>query len=240
MLELQRKNQFFLFNFDKPQTNQECFFNPAFWQAQQRIVGSAKGRGTTWFIRSEDLIGVDAALRHYYRGGLWGRLNKDCYRFKNLAQTRSFAEFALLNKLYQAGIPVPKPIAARVEKTPFGCYRADILTQYIKNAQDLTALLQHADLSSEYWQSIGRLIRRLHDVQICHTDLNAHNILAQRADNRITFWLLDFDKCGEKAGNGWKRENLRRLHRSFVKETLRMRIRFNEDNWADLLAGYRQ
>lgn len=241
MLEFQQDNRFFLFNFDRAFEGQMDFFNPDFWRKQHRIEGVAKGRGTTYFLRTEDWFGVNCALRHYYRGGLWGKFNKDRYRFVELADTRSFTEFHLLQRLYEAGLPVPKPIGARVRKGKLGiCYQADLLSEKIENAQDLTVLLQGQTLPSETWRQIGKLIRRLHDLQICHTDLNAHNILVQQTENGQKCWLLDFDKCGEKSGDFWKTENLNRLHRSFVKEVSRMKIRFNEQNWADLIAGYQQ
>ena len=110
----------------------------------------------------------------------------------------------------------------------------------IENAQDLTAVMQHSELNSQGWQNIGKLIRRLHDMQICHTDLNAHNILVQKNLVDEKYWLLDFDKCGQKSGNSWKQENLQRLHRSFIKETERMKIRFNDTDWQELLNGYQQ
>ncbi|PJG82346.1 3-deoxy-D-manno-octulosonic acid kinase [Caviibacterium pharyngocola] len=239
MLELQQNNARFIFNYSTPFAQQTRFFDPHFWQEQQRIIGSAQGRGTTWFIQSQDLFGMNCALRHYYRGGLWGKLNKDRYVFDKLENTRSFAEFALLNRLHQAGLPVPKPLAAKIELCGFGCYRADILTEKIENAQDLTALLQTAALTESAWQQIGKLIRRLHDLQICHTDLNAHNILVQHFGTPAEkYWLLDFDKCGEKSGENWKAENLQRLHRSFQKEIGRMHIRFEDENWRQLLAAY--
>ena len=108
------------------------------------------------------------------------------------------AEFQLLNQLNQAGVAVPKPIAARVKKGKLGiCYQADILIEKIENAQDLTALLQTQQLPNDIWQAIGKLIRQLHDLQICHTDLNAHNILVQQLENEQKCWLIDFDKCGQ-------------------------------------------
>lgn len=241
MLEFQQDNQFFVFNFDRTFDQQHQFFDPQFWQTKNRILGSAKGRGTTYFLATQDWFGVNCALRHYYRGGLWGKFNKDRYHFSSLPQTRSFAEFFLLQRLYEAGLPVPKPIGARIKKGKIGvCYQADILTEKIENAQDLTALLQTQHLADETWQQIGGLIRQLHDLQICHTDLNAHNILVQHTDLTQKCWLLDFDKCGEKSGDFWKTENLNRLHRSFMKERERMKIQFTEQNWAELISGYHQ
>ena len=240
MLEFRQNNRFFLFDFDENKAEQAHFFEAAYWQRQNRILGSAQGRGTTWFLRTDDLFGVNSALRHYYRGGLWGKINRDRYSFTSLQNTRSFAEFHLLNQLHQAGLPVPKPIGARVEKLAFNSYRADILTEKIENAQDLTALLQQTTLSEDGWRQIGQLIRRLHDLQICHTDLNAHNILVQQTDEQQKYWLLDFDKCGQKSGSFWKQENLNRLQRSFLKEVGRMNIRFNPQDWQNLSEGYEQ
>ena len=240
MLEFRQNNRFFLFDFDENKAEQAHFFEAAYWQRQNRILGSAQGRGTTWFLRTDDLFGVNSALRHYYRGGLWGKINRDRYPFTSLQDTRSFAEFHLLNRLHQAGLPVPKPIGARVEKLAFNSYRADILTEKIENAQDLTAFLQQTTLSEEGWRQIGQLIRRLHDLQICHTDLNAHNILVQQTDEQQKYWLLDFDKCGQKSGSFWKQENLNRLQRSFLKEVGRMNIRFNPQDWQNLSEGYDQ
>ncbi|HBO38705.1 MAG TPA: 3-deoxy-D-manno-octulosonic acid kinase [Pasteurellaceae bacterium] len=238
MIELQNKNRFFLFaRQDYVLPDYEQFFEPDYWQKQGRIIGSAKGRGTTWFVQGQDLFGMNGALRHYYRGGILGKINKDLYRFNSLEETRSFAELRLLDWLHQVGLPVPKPIAAKVE-TGFGGYRADILLEKLENTQDLTALLQHTSLPGQSWWKIGKLIRHLHDLQICHTDLNAHNILLQRIDQQEKYWLLDFDKCGQKSGNSWKQENLQRLYRSFMKEIGRMHIQFTEQNWQALLEGY--
>lgn len=238
MMKLQQKNLFFLLAEEHfAELNYADFFRPEFWQQQGRILGSAKGRGTTWFVKSDDLVGVNCALRHYYRGGLWGKIVKDRYHFSSLDNCRSFAELRLLDQLYQAGLPVPKPIMAKVERV-WGGYCGDLLSEKIENAQDLTALLQQTSLTNEQWQQIGQLIRRLHDVQICHTDLNAHNILAQQSNEGLKFYLIDFDKCGEKSGDSWKPQNLQRLKRSFLKEEKRMGIRFSEENWKALLEGY--
>ncbi|TCJ98710.1 3-deoxy-D-manno-octulosonic acid kinase [Volucribacter psittacicida] len=237
MQQLQDHNQYFLFNFHQPLADQQSFFEPVYWQQQAKIIGQAQGRGTTYFLQTQDLFGVNSVLRHYYRGGLIGKINRDSYHFTHLNATRSFAEFHLLRHLHQAGMNVPKPLGARVVKSSY-CYRADILTEKIENAQDLTALLQHQSLCSESWQQIGQLIRQLHYLQVCHTDLNAHNILCQQTPKGLTFWLIDFDKCYEQSGDIWKKANLQRLLRSFEKEVKRMNIQFHKENWQALLAGY--
>ncbi|MGC6395378.1 3-deoxy-D-manno-octulosonic acid kinase [Pasteurella multocida] len=238
MLEFKHKNTFFLFNFKQPKAQQACFFRFSFWKKQARILGSAQGRGVTWFLQTKDLFGVNAALKHYYRGGLWGKINRDYYRFSTLSNARSFAEFSLLKQLHEAGLAVPKPLGACVEKVAFGFYRADLLTEKIEHAQDLTVYLQQGKLTEQDWHKVGQLIHQLHSLQVCHTDLNAHNILVQQREDGRKFWLIDFDKCAHQLGERWKSENLNRLHRSFMKEVTRMKIQFSEQDWQALLAGY--
>ncbi|CAH0534680.1 3-deoxy-D-manno-octulosonic acid kinase [Vibrio stylophorae] len=188
----------------------EGLFDIAYWQQKQAVLGSAKGRGTTWFVQGQ----LPMALRHYYRGGLFGKLVRDQYLFHGWQQTRCYQEFALLAQLRALNIPVPRPVAARVQRCGV-FYRADILVERIEGAQDLVATLQAQPLTPEVYQQIGRLVRQLHDAGICHTDLNIHNILQDQSGR---LWLIDFDKCGSKQGEGWKADNLARLQRSFIKE----------------------
>lgn len=216
----------------------EQAFDPDYWHAQNKVLGSAEGRGTTWFVQTDIL---PAALRHYKRGGLFGKLIKDHYWFIQWHKTRSFEEFQLLQHLVEAGVNVPKPIAARAVKRTL-CYQADILTQKIEGAQDLVTILQSRILEPEVYQSIGAQIRQLHDANVNHTDLNIHNILLDR-DNKV--WLIDFDKCYREKSemeinhSGWKKSNLDRLLRSFYKEKRKVSIKWGEHrDWEMLLSGY--
>lgn len=109
---------------------------------------------------------------------------------------------------------VPRPIAARAVKRTF-CYQADLLSEKIPNARDLVSILQERPLPTEIYEKIGLEIRKMHDVQVNHTDLNIHNILI---DDQEKVWIIDFDKCCQQQGESWKKENLDRLKRSFEKE----------------------
>ncbi len=107
------------------------------------MIGSAKGQVISYFLQTENWIDVNCAFRHDYHGLLWHKLNKDRYRVSGLENSRSFAEFHFLQRLYESGFCVLKQIAARIQKGKLGiCYQADILTEKIENAQDLIALLQ--------------------------------------------------------------------------------------------------
>ncbi|HAS61746.1 MAG TPA: 3-deoxy-D-manno-octulosonic acid kinase [Vibrio sp.] len=206
-------------------------FDPEFWQRTGKVIGSAQGRGTTWFVQTKT---IEAALRHYRRGGLFGKLIEDSYRFSGWEQTRSYQEFQFLNLLIQAGVNVPRPIAARAVKQGFS-YKADLLSEKIPNARDLVSILVEKPLSAEMYGKIGQEIKKMHDAQVNHTDLNIHNILI---DEKEKVWIIDFDKCFQQSGDSWKQGNLDRLKRSFEKEVKKRAIHWLDESWNALLNGY--
>lgn len=206
-------------------------FDEEYWKTKNAIIGSAEGRGTTWFIQ---LDGLQAALRHYRRGGLFGKLVSDHYIFNGYQKTRSIAEFYLLNDLRIKGVNVPTPIAAKVKKNGFS-YQADLLTEKIPDAKDLVDILQGRQLLQQEYFSIGREINKLHSAQVNHTDLNIHNILL---DKNGKVWIIDFDKCYQQSGDSWKEANLQRLLRSFRKEVTKRDIKWHEADWQSLHRGY--
>lgn len=207
-------------------------FDVAYWHAEQKIIGSAKGRGTTWFVAMQH---IEAALRHYRRGGLFGKVVSDQYWFQGWHKTRSYAEFHLLHYLREQGVNVPRPIAARAVKQGL-FYQADLLSEKIANARDLVAILQENALAESQYIAIGKEIAKLHRAQVNHTDLNIHNILI---DTSNTVWIIDFDKCYQQKGNSWKEANLQRLLRSFRKEQQRFGIFWQEPQWQHIVAGYK-
>lgn len=206
-------------------------FDTDYWHAEQKIIGSAKGRGTTWFVAMRN---IEAALRHYHRGGLFGKVVSDQYWFQGWHKTRSYAEFHLLAHLRQQGVNVPRPIAARAVKRGL-VYQADLLSEKITNARDLVAILQQNPLDERHYFLIGQQIAKLHRAQVNHTDLNIHNILI---DEQSKVWIIDFDKCHQQPGEGWKDANLQRLLRSFHKEQQRFGIHWQTQQWQSLLVGY--
>lgn len=227
MKKIQTKKQTIWYDDSTLSDSPELCCDPEYWQQQNKIIGSAEGRGTTWFVALDN---IDAALRHYRRGGLFGKIIKDHYIFTGWEKTRSYQEFQLLNTLIKAGVNVPAPIAARSIKRTF-CYQADLLSQKIPNAQDLVAILQEKPLSKEIYQKIGNEIRKMHAAQVNHTDLNIHNILI---DDKDKVWIIDFDKCHQQKGDEWKQSNWDRLKRSFIKEVNKRNIHWSGDEWASL------
>jgi 3-deoxy-D-manno-octulosonic acid kinase len=210
------------------------WFDPAYWKERNEIEGEARGRGTTWFVRSGKQQFV---LRHYRRGGLIARVMRDRYVWRNESSTRAFAEWQLLYHLHRAGLPVPAPIAARYRRHgPF--YSADLITERLTDSISLAAALRRRGLPILGWITIGRCIRSFHDLGVCHADLNAHNILLVGDDS---VYLIDFDRGRLMRPGLWCDGNLVRLRRSLEKITYKMPPEhFSEADWHGLLDGYRQ
>ena len=209
-------------------------FSPRYWQQQKAIAGNSTGRATVWFIQQGD---HGMLLRHYYRGGLVGKVNKDRFWREPEQQSRAIKEFDLLTQLVEKGLPVPKPIAARMIKTGLFSYRADILVEVIPGAVDVFRLLRERQLPAKQWHALGAVVRRMHDENVYHSDLNCHNLML---DDHDSPWIVDFDKCGFKENGQWKQENLARLKRSLLKEKAKNETFYwkQERDWPEFLTGY--
>ena len=228
-----KENNFYIISNELSTSFSEQFFSPDYWQAQQAISGTAQGRGTTYFIHWQQQHWV---LRHYYRGGLVGKVLTDSYLFTGIKQTRAYKEFVLLDKIQQLGLPAPKPIACQISRTGL-IYRANILTARVEHAQDLVGMLTNQPIDKSLWQKIGYTIGLFHQQGVFHHDLNCHNILI---DDKQKVWLIDFDQ-GElrHPEQSWQQQNIERLQRSFVKEVNRLATFYwLQTDFDALLTGY--
>ncbi len=208
------------------------FFDVEWHRQRGGLTGSATGRGAAYFLRSgrHDLV-----LRPFRRGGLVGKVNAELYLNRGAERSRSYQEYRLLGWMVEHHLPVPRPVAARY--APRGLwYRADLITEYIPQSTPLANTLYDAPLTSDIWNNIGQVIRRMHDLGVHHSDLNCRNILLD-ADHQV--WLIDFDKCWRREGEDWKSQNLSRLNRSLVKERTKLPSLFwSDSDWSALMAGY--
>lgn len=208
------------------------WFDKEYWAKQSAIVGSAEGRGTTHFIQHNK---KNLVLRHYCRGGLIGRFNKDWFLGSKVNLTRPFRELSLLKYMNEVGLPVPTGVAGLVRKS-LGGYRADILSVRIPHATDIHTLLLKQYLDSDVWVQLGKAIKQMHDAQVHHHDLNIKNIMLDK-DNKV--WIIDFDKCEKRDGNNWKQSNVDRLHRSLNKQlTIHEGYCFKDKDWDSINSGY--
>ena len=191
------------------------------------------GRGGVPFLVTP--IGT-CALRHYRRGGLVARVNRDRYLWTGAARTRSFREFRLLAALHALGLRVPAPVAARFERDGLH-YRADLVTRRIAGARTLAERLASAELDAAVGARVGRTLAGFHARGAWHADLNAHNVLI---DASGSVWLLDFDRGRlREPSMAWQQANLSRLRRSFAKiGTGADPGEFDARFWHPLLAAY--
>ncbi|MCU0761881.1 MAG: 3-deoxy-D-manno-octulosonic acid kinase [Hydrogenophaga sp.] len=208
-------------------------FEPPQQPSADATMATGSGRGQAHRVRPN---GVDAVLRHYRRGGLVARISQDKYWNQGAAASRAMQEYALLRTMRTWNLPVPEPLAARHVPTGWR-YSADILVGLIPDSRNVAQCLSQRRLGAGEWQTLGAAIRRLHDRQVFHADLNCHNLLLDGAGRA---WVVDFDRCDRRAGEEWKTRNLERLLRSLRKEhSRRPGFQWQESDWLLLLSGYR-
>lgn len=191
------------------------------------------GRNAAFFFRDQ---GHDLVLRHYYRGGMIARLNRDSFLRVPVASSRAMQEFRLLDWMRGQGLPVPRPCAARFRPVAGLLYQADLITLMLPGTRTLADHLTDGPLPPGQWAAIGQTIARLHHHGVWHSDLNCRNILL---DDTGRIWLIDFDKSRHRADGPWKRANLERLKRSLLKEArLHPAVAWDAAGWQALLNGY--
>jgi 3-deoxy-D-manno-octulosonic acid kinase len=209
----------------------ESLFDPQFWRGRHELLEVTGGRGAAWFIASGNRQWV---LRHFRRGGFIARLSKDVYVWAGEDKVRAFAEWRLLDVLSQRGLPVPKPVAARYQRSGLR-YRCDLITQRIMNAEPLSATLAAGALAQAQWRAVGAAIATLHRAGVDHADLNAHNILI----GKNTVSVIDFDRGRLRPQGAWTARNLQRLQHSLLKISRALPPqRYSAQTWDWLLAGY--
>ena len=209
------------------------WFAPDYWRGKDAIIAEKKGRSTTWFFNYSNGEGV---LRHYWRGGLVGKLLSDQYLYTGLKNTRAYKEYQLLIELQQMGLSAPAPIAAKITQNK-AIYRADLITQAIPNVKSLLDILKTRKLTTAEITTIGQTIADFHQQGVFHADLNINNIML---DNSGNAYLIDFDRGRLVAPlHTSLKANIQRLNRSFIKEKGRNPSFFwDSKQWQQLLNAY--
>jgi len=149
-------------------------FDPAYLKQQTATTYQSNGRATVWFFSITE--SDHAVLRHYHRGGMAAKIVNDQFLWSGIDRTRAVAEFRLTEWMHNQGLPVPEPLCARVQR--YGIYyTCDLITRLQPNSQTLGQALSTSPLNEKTWYETGNIIRKLHQVKVWHSDLNAHNIL---------------------------------------------------------------
>ena len=229
---VERNNSSILLNEDYTVNERDDVFTALDSSKELKIRVKQAGRGSVSFFTHAD---VSMVHKHYLRGGLVSKLIFDRYLWLNLELTRSFIEFRALEEMSQLGLPVPRPIAARVKRRGVS-YTADLITEKLDNTKTLGDCLYDQSVSEQIFSTIGETIANFHATGCYHPDLNVENILI---DESQKVFLLDFDR--------WKRKeeskrlgvsNIERLKSSIRKRLGSMDLPFPEKEWRGFLATY--
>lgn len=200
-------------------------------EAAPRVESERAGRGQIHLLETPAGIGVHRAYR---RGGRIMVLFGDRYLFSGLEQSRPIREFRLLATLSTGGLPVPKPLLARVRRNGM-VYRGDLLTAAIPDTETLAEFLRR-DASSVPWPAVMAAIAAVHHANVWHADLNAHNVLIDRHGKS---WVIDFDRAEVRAPKLiWREENLERLRQSLHKIQGKRWMQQFEPTWQQILDEY--
>lgn len=205
---------------------------PALFESGEPV--QAGGRGAA---RVTEFEGNRFLVRPYLRGGLPGRVVNRSFLYWGERNVRGVREFNLLLYLRELGLPVPKPILTTYARRG-PVYRCKIMLEYIPAVRPLANI--YTDLPEDKWYQLGVLIRRFHQANVCHVDLNAFNILIGSEN----IYLIDFDKCyilpeltHGSVSSWWLRRNLDRLYRSLLKLGFGNQLSSSR-KWQALVKGY--
>ena len=228
---LRKKNNFIILNEDLPDIGETIFTDI---EDNQALESGRKvaGRGTVTFFKG---FGLDLVHKTYKRGGLVRKFVSSVYLWTGLKKTRAHIEFYGLKKMFDLGLPVPRPVAARIIRNGI-FYRAELITQEIENATTFGNNLAENNLSTGVLKELGVAIRSLHGAGFMHPDLNIENILI--GDSKKIFFL-DFDQTKPlKQKETQFGRNLDRLRRSIEKFCKKNERDFPEREWQIMLEAY--
>lgn len=183
-----------------------------------RPLGGGRGGAVSVAL---DASGADrAVIRHYRRGGLFGRLLGDRY----LTGVRAVAELCTVEAARAAGVPAPECLAAVVRRR--GLFNtADLMVREVTDAVPLDVWLGgdvEAAAMSAVRDALADAFGRLVAANIFHPDLHAGNVLVQMRGARPTVSLIDFDKARQLRKLPPRLRNLMlfRFNRALVKRGL--------------------
>jgi len=207
------------------------WFDADEWRRGGAVAIETSGRGEVLIVPHGNDTWV---LRHYRRGGFVSRVIDDHYLWLGVEHTRAFREWRLLRRLRAAGLPVPNPVAAHVERKG-AIYTGDIITSYLPGTRKLSAFIAEGRAPPDCWRRIGAMIRAVHDQGVDHPDLTAHNVLL---DGSGRCFLVDFDNARVKPPGDWQRHGMDRFNRSLRKVSLETGTEYDAAAWRALEAGY--
>ncbi|SEI88377.1 3-deoxy-D-manno-octulosonic acid kinase [Allopseudospirillum japonicum] len=189
------------------------------WQQLGLLEAQAQGRGQAYLLKGSRNL-PPMVWRHYRRGGLVAKFTPDYYGWTGLKRTRPFREFILTQHLYQAGLPVARPLAAAVKRHPSGLvYQGEFLLERYLETCTLADYLLQGQGEPAILSKVRQVVTEVLAFGLHHVDLNARNILL-RVDTQEVF-IIDLDACYLRTpAQNWQAQVWQRLARSIDKLSL--------------------
>ena len=192
------------------------------------------GRPTTLKGRRQlRFLEPDLIVRELVHGGLFASLSSD--RF--YSPSRSIRELSISAYLISRGVPTPEIMGLRIIQK--GWYKnIAVISRLVPKATDLIAYLATArENAGQCFENAGKLVRRMHDLNVYHADLHMKNFLL---DSDTMMWLLDLDKAWRLPAmpSILRTMNIHRFFRSCRKWSRKGRIILPPDYSARFRKGY--
>lgn len=167
------------------------------------------------------LDGRGAIFRFYARGGLFRRVVETTFvrAPKGIKRSgfRPFDELRTLQRLFRAGVAVPRPLGVLVQTRLRGLfYRGAVATFEITNVHNALDLAREgaSDLLLSGCFAAGREARRALQCGVLHRDLHLGNILIRGYDDVS---LIDFDRATSSDSSLDSAESRERLLKRFAR-----------------------
>jgi 3-deoxy-D-manno-octulosonic acid kinase len=163
------------------------------WAARQKGALRLEGRGAAHSVPAP-CPGPDRAarwvVRHYRRGGAIAPLLGD--RYARVGELRPVRELRASVEARARGVPTPAVVAGAVYPVAL-FYRADLVTELVADAVPLADVVfrSGSDATGALLRA-GRLVHRLEEARVFHSDLNARNVLVGGVAEA---WAVDLDAC---------------------------------------------
>jgi 3-deoxy-D-manno-octulosonic acid kinase len=179
------------------------------------------------------IIEPDLVVRALMHGGLFRHITGKYF----VSPARTLREIQISSFLVSRGIRTPEILGVRILEKGFFC-NIDVISRLVPDSTDLLAYMETTrDDGGQVLMESGKIIRRLHNLGVYHTDLHVKNLLL---DSGKTLWILDLDKAYRFSTlpGFLKRLNIKRFFRSLEKWSAQDRIQLPA-NWdKSFMQGY--
>jgi hypothetical protein len=205
--------------------------------AAHPVARRLSGRGVAYAVALP--TGERVVIRHNRHGGALAPVQRDLF----LPPTRAPRELQTSERLRRSAIPTPAILAYAVYRTGPLLRRADVVTEEIQQAFDLSVALMSDDATARRnaLAATATLVRSLSEIGARHLDLNIKNVLLQPcSDGSLAGYVLDVDRVVFLNSEATALEgNTARLIRSARKWQARFGARITDLELADLVRACR-